>query len=636
MSLPLYNLKTYADGHTCGCRSMTEWIPSPPPPAKLACCEQKTESRVRGFEERLGTTDVRCLTRPNRVVIVFIQVLTGPSQVHSLKRRSLLILSDLRMLTEEIIKPVSLIDDIPLLQLAEWTRARLAREVGTMSRSILAQVTSSYKLVYLEAQSAMDTTYELPPEVLGLIFRYVPGSPLDDYKEDPGNHALCYRDHDLIRSSDVVSLMHVCRRWRAVAINMAELWTTIDDRKRVPYDDHVARAKLLPLKLFIHAKPRSGCRQWLRMHAPAIREFHYFHTVQNDRYAILRVYLPNIYTATLVESSVKIHDSEFELFGGTTSLRELCLRRLRWLPTNHLPHLTRLYLTQWRGICDIAQLMSFLARCPNLVDITLSRPFLGQTIAASEDTIAELPQLRRLTMRDLPPDEIAACLLHIRARPDTALCIRTTTDPLTAQDVSSISRFRTIASCSMLHILSTGEGVFSLTALGQASGVYIEQVHIPEEEWEEALAQISFLPQIEELWLVEKGCSPLPYTVVHKILRRMGAFKLRMLVTTGKGLREVNAALMACLGDNRQAIQDVHVFINSQSEDNTDDPFAQSATRQRFMININITATATDLAEVSEIVRSKTSERKPCMKLPDVCAAQSELWPAWHTFLTLL
>ncbi|KAH9931277.1 uncharacterized protein B0H18DRAFT_102717 [Fomitopsis serialis] len=537
------------------------------------------------------------------------------------------------MATEEI-RPVSLIDDIPLLQLAEWTRARLAREVGTMSRSLLAQVTSSYKLVYMEAQSAMDTTYELPPEVLGLIFRYVPGSPLDDYKDDPDDHALCYRDH-LIRSSDVVPLMRVCRRWRAVAINMAELWTTIDDRKQVLYDDHVARAKILPLKLFIHSKPRSGCRQWLRMHAPTIQEFHYIRAAQDDRYAILRVYLPNIRAATLVVNSVNMYDNEFELFGGTTSLRELCLRRLSWLPTNHLPHLTRLFLAQWRGTCDIAQLMSFLARCPNLVDITLSRPFLGRIVTASEDTIAELPQLRRLTMRDLPPDEIAACLLHIRARPDTALCIRTTTDPLTAQDVSSISRFRTIASCTMLHILSTGEGVFSLTALGQASGVYIEQVHIPEEEWEEALAQISFLPQIEELWLVEKGCSPLPHTVVHKILRRMGAFKLRTLVTTGEGLREVSAALVACLGDNRQAIQDIHVFINRQSE-NTDDPFAQSAMRQRFIVNNNIMATATDLAGVSEIVRSKTSERNPCMKLPVVCATQSELWPAWHTFLTLL
>ncbi|TFY60344.1 hypothetical protein EVJ58_g5207 [Rhodofomes roseus] len=541
------------------------------------------------------------------------------------------------------------IDDIPLLQLAEWLQARLAREVGTMSRSVLEQVASSYKAVYLEAQYALDATYRLSPEVLGLIFRYVPGTPLNDLTDQSiGGRPLCFKDHDLVRSRDVIPLTHVCRRWRAITIGLPELWTTIDGTKQIPYDVQAMRSRTRPLKVFIHSYLRSEFRRWLRTHASDVQEFHYIYAANADRYAVLMTDYPNVRAATLVDNNIRIRDTQCELFGGSTSLRSLCMQGISWLPTNHFPHLTRLYLGNQpeHGTGSMAEFAAFLARCPNLVDLILLHWHFGQVTLTPEIGSAQLPQLRRLTLQGFHQGEIMIFLSHIYVPADAALCVRMMHNPVDLLDVVAVSSFPALESCNRVQIIKSAS-VFSMTALGHTSGVYIQKFDIKDELPPRGgkLAKIIPLPHLEELWLVERqSCEPMPSEVLRDLLRPIRA--LRKLVITSEGLPELNHVLRFTNIDataRHPPIHEIHILVNSPPKNSRivvkcmKDFKAAKIAKVVIVIPKDYPAVYEPALAVAgfDFVELRRTRAMPCIELPSVCATRSELWPSWDNFLTL-
>ncbi|KZT68762.1 hypothetical protein DAEQUDRAFT_727407 [Daedalea quercina L-15889] len=466
------------------------------------------------------------------------------------------------------------IDDISLLQLAELLRARLAREVSSMSHCQVQEVVTSFSLALLEAQKTLDVTRRLPTEILHMIFQLVPGFPLVDHGEEDSldGPAGCLRDCQLINISDVIPLTHVCRRWREVATNMPELWTTIDDRNRTPYEYYVERSQALPLQFLIDGNPRANhIPEWLREHASAIQGFHWFGILLTEALqygpcrALLEPFLPNLHVATLQGLDVEPGSPQVDLFGGTTSLRQLCMHSLNWLPTNYLPNLTRLHIVEWESPCDVSRLLSFLRQCPNLVDISFTNLFTDNPILASQDDVVGLPRLRRLIFDDFVSC-VSDCLPHILARPETALCVRTREDPLEIGDIRAISHFSNVRSYTRLWIKIHKNLVYVMAVLSQISGVYVEdQGGNTVTGLSETVARLVSLHRIEELWLIEeRDCNATLATLFQGMLGPMRA--LRKLVVTIRGLRDVTNALLS-LQDDGPPIHEFTILINSRPKD---------------------------------------------------------------------
>ncbi|KAH9931276.1 uncharacterized protein B0H18DRAFT_990893 [Fomitopsis serialis] len=494
---------------------------------------------------------------------------------------------------------------------------------SVQSPSLAKEVASSLRAALLDAQKAMDVTLRLPTEILRLVFQSY-----------------------LVQSSDVVPLTHVCRRWRDIAINMPELWTTIDDTNRIPYECHAARSGVLPLKFFVADEPEShpDVPRWLRAHANTIQEFHSVEACGSTRYdwrKLLRTFLPNLRIATLTMPS---DERTFKLFGGTISLQELSMQSLDWLPTNHFPNLTRFYLTHWAG--HGPDLLNFLKNCPNLVDSLWC-------MLPSEGVVVELPHLRRLTFEDADEDNVQRLLLCICAHCDAALRVRTYDEecysPFSCEDINSISQLPSAKTCTRLELLVHAhpeEAALScsVAALGQTSGVYVDDLFVLDQgaPKHSELARLIPLAQIEELWLVEEhGCMPIHHMVLQDMLRPMKA--LRKLVVTSRhhALDEVIMALL-CLQNERPPIQDLHLLVNSLPR--VDGPLVQNIAWLRetkiphvtimipedYAAGHNLTLDTDGFASVSV----HTCRTMPTIALPPVCATESDMWPAWDTFLT--
>lgn len=136
-------------------------------------------------------------------------------------------------------------------------------------------------------------------------------------------------------------------------------------------------------------------------------------------------------------------------------------------------------------------------------------------------------------------------------------------------------------------------------------------------------------------------CQPIPSAILQDVLRPMGGLRKLVVTTRNQALREVITALMY-LNDERPAIHDFHVLVNSRPGD--DVLLAESIAwlreakipRIRIMIpegcavSHDLTLDTDGFESVSVLI----CRTMPTIALPPVCATESNMWSAWDTFLT--
>lgn len=209
-----------------------------------------------------------------------------------------------------------------------------------------------------------------------------------------------------VRSTQLVPLLtltHVCRRWRDLMLGLPAFWTRVDGRNRELFKAFVKRSSPKPLSLSLVAP----CRQSRRLAsiAPRLRRLDLLTTAVLDIPTLLSIDAPNIQCLTIVEQVARrvgfqpLNVYDPIIFNRrTSSLRALAMDFVNWLPGNHFPHLTHLYFNfRSRAVIPSNQLLSLFANMPQLAYLTLCglKYTEGATIhPAMAVRTAALPSLR--------------------------------------------------------------------------------------------------------------------------------------------------------------------------------------------------------------------------------------------------
>lgn len=493
----------------------------------------------------------------------------------------------------------------------------------------------------LEAQLPLNQTSRLPMEVLAHIFQQVPRSIIDDSEETRINPIQFVGIPALVKASDVLPITHVCRRWRQIATDMRALWTTVDDRKQMPSSIYVERSRGLPLNVVISRKPSPDVLSCLRGHGSAIQQLHWLsnhlESTDHDCRRDLLLHLPNIQLVTMF--STKTRTERMRLFGNTTSLQRLTLQHFNWLPSNHFPHLTQLYLTNWAGFPKASVFLDFLCQCPNLIDVYLGVLFAEQPFPAMDFGLVELPHLRRLSFYEFYRDDIAFILNHISAPPDIALALLG--DACGDEDAMVISHFSAISSCTtavtrLRHLDGT---VNPMVFLSQTAGVYFSK--FPKTEYAASISTYLPLDQVHEIWILDDPMLPKPQPQVSfdpAMLRRMPG--VRRLVVVVALIVQVSLAIRTLGMDTRPAMTSFEILVNTP--DFLDDDFR---TCVASLLDMGIPhpiimipgglpdawerITSMDIIDATKCL---ACEELPTPPLPAVCVEDSELWPSWEEY----
>ena len=514
----------------------------------------------------------------------------------------------------------------------------------------MLDIASILRAALLEARLPLNLTSRLPTEVLAEIFGQIPGNAFDDFDESREDCSECADKSSLIKAADVLPLTHVCRRWRQIATGIRGLWTTVDDRKQMPFTIHVERSRGLPLDVIINGEPTNYVLSCLRNHGDAVRQLHWagMSAVRYDCKFDLMLPLPNLQIATLLSTRTADDNEELSLFGNTSSLRRLCFRWVDWLPKNHFPHLTQLHVAHWTGDPDTSVFLAFLRQCPNLIDVFIWSLFADEPSPAPDADFVELPRLRRLSFQEFVQDEILHILSHIRAPSDTALAVLggiTDDDMLMGigdEDARAVSRFCSISACTTAVIRVGDDGSSSMAFLRQTAGVYIENL---------LSAGSGFIPlppplplgQVQELWILDDpmimpGSHP-QATLNADVFRRLPAVR-RLVVTVGL-IHAVHLAIHTLAEDARPPITAFEILVNTQSFAGHFPNCVASLIKMGVphpMITIpsGLPSTRERILGMDGIDSMKcvTCEQLPIPALPEVCAEHSNLQPSWKTLVT--
>ena len=481
------------------------------------------------------------------------------------------------------------------------------------------------------------------------IFWRIPGSVVDDFEELLEEFPECAEQSALLQAADVLPLTHVCRRWRQIAMDMRVLWTTVDDRKRLPFEIHVQRSRGLPLYVIIDGKPTKNILSGLRKHRDSIRQLHWVaaRCFGYDFRTDLELPLPNLQTATLFGTKT-YKDEKLNLFGnaGTSSLQRLSFGSVHWLPTNHFPHLTQLHLSLWTGNPYPSVFLAFLRRCPNLVDVFITSLFADEPelIPDPDTDFVELPRLRRLSLKGFARNEIVHVLSHIRAPSDTALAVLEgflypdESMDIGDEDARVISRFSSISLCTTAVIRMDHAGTYSMAFLRQTAGVYFENLLAESRSISLPLP----LGQVQEMWLVDDPMVPpgshSQAALNTDVFRRMSAVR-RLVITVGFA-HAVYLAVRALDEDQRPSITSFEILVNTPDLPGHFSTCIMSLIEMGVphpMITIptGLPSARQRVKDMDTIDSTKciTCEQLPIPALPKVCTEHSDFQPSWKSLV---
>ncbi|KAI0629844.1 hypothetical protein C8Q77DRAFT_271819 [Trametes polyzona] len=302
------------------------------------------------------------------------------------------------------------------------TSQRLSMSIE-MLRSIQGSLLTAQSLVQ-EAINAHCAVDRLPPELLSHIFSFVPGVL-------PSYGTLGCRNAR--QTYDLVSITHVCRRWRAIALNTSSLWSTLCLTSGAQHATGALRERARNTPLTVYSDGSQASYQLLdvlRGDADRIAELHIHSLLATHPLELARVILQfpatRLQHATIWVLAKYDNDRDAQIppivelwKGEAPRLQTLQLHDLPFLPSNHFQSLQKMALSWEKNAVawGVAELLAVLENAPNVEyvslhglpsDLHLRRPFQP----SSRPSIA-LPRLQVLEVGKCRGQACSAPLLRL-------------------------------------------------------------------------------------------------------------------------------------------------------------------------------------------------------------------------------
>ncbi|OBZ79098.1 hypothetical protein A0H81_00283 [Grifola frondosa] len=371
---------------------------------------------------------------------------------------------------------------------------------------------------------------KIPSEILCHIFRYVP-SAYDyashiAYKSNPSYITeyppFMWPDNGLRSTRELIPITRVCRRWREIALGSPLLWSSISDPSDSAALTYLERAGgSVPLTVYLGRISTQFCRNVFDSHILRLRELHVmlWYTPGLRSSSFPRYFnspapeLENLTISIDPNSANRPPNVEFPILfdGNIPRLKVLNLHFQTWLPGNHFPNLTHLFLfvpsiaTEY----EPTAILTLLSKCPMLQDMVVVN------VAPPSDwdyglryRSAPLHHLRRVAMGRMPMLLVAWLLSQI-ILPTEGLALRAfETRSVGISDMTHLPSADAFRRFTRLHLIMRTLNTFQLVATGSDCGfhadtkVYDNTGPLSLDEFE-LLAQHSILPvdRIKELWV---------------------------------------------------------------------------------------------------------------------------------------
>ncbi|KAH9950635.1 hypothetical protein B0H21DRAFT_502480 [Amylocystis lapponica] len=414
---------------------------------------------------------------------------------------------------------------IPTMRLADALLERLYTEKLAPSLEYYTSIENILVLAISVVRSSFNSfsaINRIPPEILALIFQFVPSS----YDELPPLGVPTMWPHPSIRSSsEALPLTLVCHHWRQVALAEPSLWSSIDTDNMPP----MTQIKASALKVYSEGAPNEVLNAVTTSHGLRITELHlidvpHYHSLYD--YACLQFPAPQLEYLTLSRTAIDEMDTNHPFFlfqGDAPRLKVLIMQSIGWLPRNQFKNLTHLCISDtvesvYTPSCNLPELLTFLSDCSGLQDLALSG--LDFLINDDDTTAAiTLRDLRRLSLRGLSNDTFAWILTHVLSHVPITMCLLGLNfdDPEPAL-LSTLRRVVPTDGVTGLTI-TTEDGYFTITASGTPCGIRIGLDIWPADcpQWPSTLRSIWSLDGVRELRIGRHALIELknPATLLH-------------------------------------------------------------------------------------------------------------------------
>ena len=248
--------------------------------------------------------------------------------------------------------------------------------------------------------------HRLPTEVLGIVFRYALPTPDGGFQES-GCHDPDIKTERRARAA----LTHVCRRWRAVALDMAALWTVIDASAGPSVLPYFERSGNMPLHVFARYPLDNTTETPLASQGSRIRDL--FLEFPREHRSIVPTELsaflphsPNLECLAIATRCRTFEDGRPivdlaqrpQLFPcPPPRLTMLILQNQSWFPAVPYDRLTHLHISQGTPI-DIRSLLTLLGHCTALEKAVFVDVYIANARQVPEDFRVELPRLKLLAL----------------------------------------------------------------------------------------------------------------------------------------------------------------------------------------------------------------------------------------------
>ncbi|KAI0770921.1 hypothetical protein BD413DRAFT_70356 [Trametes elegans] len=417
------------------------------------------------------------------------------------------------------------LESVSLETLVGALRPAIQRDLEMQSRSALLRTEAilSDALLHLRYRLNVLTAVDrLPPEILHKIFEHV--AYAGNRVSRGGGMYFTQKRKKRVPARHLLDLTHVCKRWRDIALSGPRLWTNIDDHKLAQRDAFLHRSGQLPITLHLHTKRSAQCmKQILRDHAHRLRrlDITVHSEADHDTPPLQDLHVPHLECLTVVSES-RLPDLDREIMPPLFDQRVSDLKALgmsciqSWLPGNHFPRLTHLYLTNFSGrivVSDaLLHLTSLLANTPAVQYLHIGGLSRNASGTSAQDTVPlhalktftcttsyAQPAIRLLSLLDLPRDVVVRL------------------DKLECLEVATVTLAHPIPSTAFLHSLNSLEVVteneeLHLIAQGPRSGLWIQAECFTGDwfDWLSRLDTLFPLPSVTTLQAsaVDEGIMP--------------------------------------------------------------------------------------------------------------------------------
>lgn len=272
---------------------------------------------------------------------------------------------------------------------------------------------------------------QLPLDVLSRIFRMLRNQEFRFYAIDPDDHEShwYYREHGF--PAGWIRTTWVCHSWRDAALHTWQLWTDFSTPLDVKHPEAIGtflgRApEGRPLRIYVEPEWRRKREFADQDSANALEhllpwshriEFLWLFIRSGTQLGKANNFLGTL-GPTLRTLAFGMGDKLLPLplnIYGLRNLRTLYLKE--WIPSGDtpLPDITCLIINEVYTARPLA-LQRFLATCTGLEHLYITNGVAPRLALydPSELPVVDLPQLKRLTLRDDPPDAVAVALTAFR------------------------------------------------------------------------------------------------------------------------------------------------------------------------------------------------------------------------------